>query len=164
MLLDTLLPEIENSSLGHAVRALGGWGYAWINLAHLLSIATLFGAILILDLRLLGWRAHIRLTDVSALTLPFALAGFAGAVLSGICMLSANASEYQGNPVLLLKFAALLLALANAGVVRRIPAWQARANPESGSVGHSNLLVACGVVSLVSWLTVIAAGRMIAYW
>ncbi len=163
MFLDAVLLEIEASPVGNAVRELGGWGYAWINLVHLLSIATLFGAIMILDLRLLGWRAHISLADVSALTLPFALIGFSGAVLSGICLLSANASEYQGNPLLLIKFVALFFALINAGIVRRIPAWQARTSLEPHE--HSKiLLTTCGAISLVLWLTVIIAGRMIAYW
>lgn len=163
MPFDALLLEIERSPIGHTVRDLGGWGYAWINLVHLLSVATLFGSILILDLRLLGWRAHIRLADVSALTLPFALTGFFGAVLSGICLLSANASEYQGNPLLLIKFAALFFAMVNAGVVRRIPAWRARISLESPEDPNNSLAI-CGAVSLGLWLTVIIAGRMIAYW
>src|SRR6187431_750411 len=103
------LLAIEQSALGNAVRDLGGWGYALINLTHILGIAILFGSILLLDLRLLGWRRQIPLDAIASATLPLAKFGFALAVASGICLLSANASEYIGNPFLLIKFFALLL-------------------------------------------------------
>lgn len=163
MLLDSLLPAIERSALGEAIRSLGVWSYAAINLVHILSVAILLGAILILDFRLLGWRRHINLGDIAAVTLPFALAGFFGAVISGICMLSVNASEYAGNPFLIIKFTALFLALANALVIRYIPAWKLRGS-HLPTKRDRVLLATFGLVSLISWLTVVGAGRMIAYW
>lgn len=157
------LLAIEQSDLGNTVRDLGGWGYALINLTHILGIATLFGSILLLDLRLLGWRRQIPLDAIASSTLPLAKFGFALAVTSGICLLAANAGEYAGNPFLLIKFFALLLALFNAYLIRQIPAWKTRRQIEP--IGSENKLLArAGFVSLVCWLTVIAAGRLIAYW
>lgn len=161
-LRDWLL-AIERSALGNAVRDLGGWGYALINLTHILGIAILFGSVLLLDLRLLGWRRQIPLDAIASSTLPLMKFGFVIAATSGICLLSANASEYAGNPFLLIKFFALLLALINAYLIRQIPAWQTRRQIEP--IGSENKLLArVGFVSLACWLTVIAAGRLIAYW
>ena len=163
MLLDALLIAAEKSALGVAIRDLGTWSYALINLVHIFSIAAVFGAMLILDLCLLGWRRHINLADLSATTLPIAVTGFVGAVISGVCMLSVNASEYIGNPFLVIKFGALLLALINAAIIRFIPAWKFRAVHEPQ--GRAKLVLACfGLVSLLCWITVVSAGRMIAYW
>ena len=48
---------LEGSSLGHAMRNAGVWTYGLVNLAHILGISSLFGSVLVLDLRLLGaWR------------------------------------------------------------------------------------------------------------
>src|SRR6187402_2214372 len=100
--LRELLLAIEQSALGNAVRDLGGWGYALINLTHILGIAILFGSALLLDLRLLGWRRQIPLDAITSSTLPLMKFGFVIAATSGICLLSANASEYAGNPFLLI--------------------------------------------------------------
>ena len=45
---------LEGSALGHAMRDNGVWFYGIINLTHILGVATLFGSVVILDLRLLG--------------------------------------------------------------------------------------------------------------
>ena len=48
---------LEMSALGVAMRETGVWTYALVNLGHIFGISLLFGAIVVLDLRLLGfWR------------------------------------------------------------------------------------------------------------
>ena len=93
------------------------------------------------------------------------MAGFALAAASGVCLLSANALEYESNPVLLVKFAAIGLGLVNAVAVRRTAAWQGpripHRCPDSETQASWRSWVA---VSLVSWLTAVAAGRIIGYW
>ncbi|HEY0893181.1 MAG TPA: DUF6644 family protein [Cellvibrio sp.] len=161
--LSDWLLAIEQSALGNAVRDLGGWGYALINLTHILGVAVLFGSVLILDLRLLGWRRQIPLDAIASSTLPLVKFGFVIAVASGIGLLSANASDYAANPFLLIKFIALVLTLVNAYLIRQIPAWQARRQIEP--IGSENSVLArAGLASLACWLAVIAAGRLIAYW
>lgn len=166
LLLDVfagLLTDVQASSLGVAVRGLGGWGYAVLNLFHLLGIAILFGSVLLLDLRLLGWRRQIALAFVTSLTLPLAVLGFLLAVVTGICLLSANASDYIGNPFLLIKFFSLLLALVNAWWASQLPAWKNRQHTEPP--GNERLVLArAGFVSLVCWSAVVTAGRLIGYW
>ena len=48
---------LEGSALGQLMRTAGVWSYGVVNLVHILGLSTLFGSVLVLDLRLLGaWR------------------------------------------------------------------------------------------------------------
>jgi hypothetical protein len=161
--MSVLLAWLESSALGHAVRGAGIWAYGVANLIHILGVTTLFGAVLILDLRLLGLWRRAPLAAIAAPTVPLAAVGFAVAVASGACLIVTNASEYIGNPFLLIKFPAIGLGLVNAAVLAFVPAWRARRTRELAP-RERRLLAAFGGVSLACWLTAIAAGRLIGYW
>ena len=154
---------LEGSALGHAMRNSGVWTYGLVNLTHILGVSALFGSVLVLDLRLLGAWRHVPLVSVSGTTLPIARVGFTIAVITGVGLLATKATEYVGNPFLLIKFPAIAIALINVAVIERLPAWKARAVREASERERRQLAVAGGV-SLVSWLTAISAGRMIGYW
>lgn len=154
---------LEGSALGEALRASGVWTYGLLNLGHIAGIATLFGAVLLLDLRLLGVWRDLPLATLTRPAIPLAAAGFVVAVVAGFCMISFNAGEYIGNPFLLIKFPAIGLGLANAFVVSRLPAWRERATREPTAKERLQLAVAGGI-SLVCWTVALAAGRMIGYW
>jgi hypothetical protein len=154
---------LEGSALGHAMRDAGLWSYGIANLLHILGVATLFGSILVLDLRLLGLWSRAPLAAVAAPTVPVAGIGFAIAALSGLCIISTNASEYVGNPFLLIKFPAIAVGLLNVLVLSRFKPWRERREREPDAHGRRALAV-FGGVSLASWLTAISAGRLIGYW
>jgi len=158
-----LLAWLEASLLGQAVRGAGVWSYAVINLVHILGVATLFGSVLILDLKLMGLFPRVSLPAVSVPTAPLAALGFAIAVASGICLLATNATEYGGNPFLLIKFGAIFAALANFAVVHRSSAWRARGTDGFSRRQRVQLAVG-GAVSLLAWTTAVTAGRMLGYW
>ena len=157
------LAWLQSTALGVFMRDSGPWTYPVVNLIHILGIATLFGAVLILDLRLLGVWRRAPLLPITAVAASVAMAGFGLAAASGVCLLSANAVEYENNPFLLVKFAAIGLGLVNAAALRRTVAWRARAARDL-SHSEARTLALMGGVSLVSWLTAVAAGRMIGYW
>lgn len=161
--MQELLAWIEASSLGHAMRNAGVWAYGVTNLIHILGVATLFGSVLVLDLRLLGFWSRVPLRGVTAPTVPLAAIGFAIAAASGACLVSTNATEYSGNPFLLIKFTAIALGLVNAIALSLLPAWRARLVRDLTTSEHRQLAVAGGV-SLASWLTAVSAGRLIGYW
>jgi hypothetical protein len=123
----------------------------------------LFGSILVLDLRLLGWRRGVPLGSIATLTVPLAAAGFVVAALSGVCLLATHATDYDGNPFLLIKFPAVALGLVNAIAIGRLHAWRAR-NDVDCAPRERVLLRTLGGVSLLSWSTALGAGRMIGYW
>ena len=161
--MDGILAWLEGSTLGHAMRNAGVWTYGIVNLFHILGISSLFGAALVLDLRLLGaWRS-VPLAAIVRPTVPIAATGLLLAATSGLCLLSTNASEYVGNPFLPIKFSAIGVGLVNVAAVRQLTAWQAATTRELSSRERRHLAVA-GAVSLASWLTAIAAGRLIGYW
>jgi len=154
---------LQGSALGHFMRESGVWTYAIVNLAHILGVASLFGSVLVLDLRLVGVGRRIPLAALAEATVPVAATGFLVAVATGVGLLVTKATEYVGNPFLAIKFPAILLALINVLVISRSEAWRARGQRELSPREHRRLAV-MGGLSLACWLTAVAAGRLIAYW
>lgn len=157
------LAWLQGSALGHFMRDTGPWTYALVNLTHILGVSSLFGSVLILDLRLLGAWRRIPLAAVSQAAVPVARAGFVIAAFSGLGLLATKATEYIGNPFLLIKFPAIAVALLNVAVLSASSAWKAHTQREL-SPRERRQLAAMGGVSLVSWLTAVAMGRMAGYW
>jgi hypothetical protein len=154
---------LEASTLGHVMRESGVWTYGCVNLVHILGVATLFGSVLILDLRLLGLWRNIALVAISKPTVRVATAGFIVAAISGPCLLATKATEYVDNPFLYIKFSAIGLGLLNVIVLGRLSAWKQHKMRELSGPEQSRLAVSGGI-SLFCWLTAISAGRMIGYW
>ena len=159
-----LLQWIEATSLGHAMRESGPWTYAIVNLAHILAVSALFGSVLVLDLRLLGvWNRRVRIADLSSAVMPVAMTGFFVAVATGAAMLATKATAYADNPFLLIKFPAIAAGVINAAVLNMTPAWH-ELKVRQLTLRERRRLAIFGGISLTSWLTAVACGRMIGYW
>jgi hypothetical protein len=154
---------LQGSAVGHAMRESGVWMYGIVNLVHILGVASFFGAILVLDLRLLGLWRKVALPAVSEPAVPVATMGLIVAVISGVCLLATKATEYVGNPFIYIKFPAIGLGLLNVAVLNSLPAWKQHKRRELSSREQSKLALSGGI-SLLCWLTAIIAGRMIGYW
>jgi hypothetical protein len=154
---------LEDSFLGHLMRDTGLWTYALVNLFHILGVAVLFGAILILDLRLLGLWRQIPLAALSRPAVTLAAAGFAVAAVTGAGLLATKATEYIGNPFLYIKLPVIALGLLNIVIIHNSTAWKAHTSRDL-SKGERSRLAAMGGTSLACWLTAITTGRMIGYW
>jgi hypothetical protein len=154
---------LEMSALGVAMRETGVWTYALVNLAHIFGISLLFGAIVVLDLRLLGVWSKIPLDLMARPTTVVAGTGFAVAVLTGPALLATKATEYVGNPFLPIKLVAIVLGIINIAILHGLPAWKQRANPQINGAQRKQLVLA-GSVSLLCWVSAISAARLIAYW
>ena len=158
-----LLAWLEGSTLGHAMRGAGVWTYGLVNLIHILGVSTLFGSLLLLDLRLLGLWRRVPLASIATAAVPVSRAGFAVAAASGVCLIVTNATEYAGNPFLLFKFPAIAVGLLNVMVLETLPEWRARSARAPVSP-ESRRLAIMGGISLLCWSVAIASGRMIGYW
>ena len=145
------------------MRENGVWTYGIVNLVHILGVASLFGAVLVLDLRLLGVWRRISLSAISEATVPVAAIGFAVAATSGLGLLATKGTEYVGNPFIYIKFPAIGLALLNVLALSRLPAWRQHRSRKLSAREQSTCAV-FGGISLACWLTAITAGRMIGYW
>ena len=154
---------MQQSALGHFMRDSSLWTYPIINLVHILGIGSLFGATLIIDLRLLGVWRHLPLSPLTGAAVPVAKTGFFVAATTGAGLLATKATEYAGNPYLLVKFTAIFLGLVNVLVLNFSSAWRAHRNREL-SRSEDRQLAVMGGLSLACWLTAITAGRLIAYW
>jgi hypothetical protein len=158
-----VLAWLDASALGTFMRDSGPWTYPIVNVVHVLGVATLFGAVLVLDLRLIGVWRRASLSSIATAASPVAMTGFVIAASSGVCLLASNAVEYANNPILLTKFAAIGGGLINAGTLRFTSAWRAHAT-RALSRAEARRLALTGAISLISWTVAIVAGRMIGYW
>ena len=157
------LPWMESSALGQMMREAGPTAYAYVNLFHVLGVGSLFGSILVLDLRLIGLWRRLPLAPLASATIPVATTGVALALMTGVLLLATNATEYTGNPYLLVKFPAIAIGLVNVFVLSRTTAWRVRGERDL-SARETGQLRVLGGISLLSWLTAVSAGRLIAYW
>ena len=115
-----------------------------------MGIATLFGSVLALDLRLLGLWRRVPLAALERPALTLAACGFAIAVTSGVALITTNGTEYVGNPFLLIKFSAIGLGLLNVVAVQFLPAWRTRA-VEPPDARQRLALGVVGGTSLACW-------------
>jgi hypothetical protein len=154
---------MERSALGGFMRESSLWTYPIVNLSHIFGIAALFGAVVIIDLRLLGVWRKVPLKAITDAAVPVALSGFLLAVVTGSGLLATKATEYIGNPYLLIKFAAIAVGVINAAAFNVSPAWKARTRRELSPEENRQLAV-YGAISLTCWIVAVSAGRLIAYW
>ena len=159
-----MMAMVEASLFAEALRNLGVWTYGIVNLAHIVGISLLFGAIVILDMRLLRFWQHVSVGTIATITIPIAVIGLSLAIPSGISMFAMNATQYHENPFIYLKIPILVLALANVVLVTRLRAWQRAVTGSFLQSGDGSVLYVCGAFSLCSWSSVLACGRMIGYW
>lgn len=150
----SLMTAFEHSALGQAARGTS-WLYPVANLIHVLGAALLVGAIVAFDIHVMRRGAEIR--AVSGATLPIAAAGLLLQVVSGLVLLSAEASALVGNPAFQFKMGVLIVGVANIALFHH----HFGDRLQKGAIlGWGRALA---VLSLVCWGLVLLAGRAIAY-
>lgn len=159
-MLTELAAALQETGVATALRQ-SFWVYPLVNAAHIVGLALLFGAIVPLDLRLLGIWPKVPLAAMSRILLPVALTGLAIAVPTGALLFSVRASEYAPMPLFWLKFSLIGAAIANALLLRLSLAWTVHEHSELA--GTTPRLQLAGALSIGLWLGVIVAGRMIGY-
>jgi hypothetical protein len=156
----TAMGAIEASGLGVAMRQ-SLWLYPIVEIVHITGLALLFGSIAILDLRLLGVSRAVSVRALARHTLPWTAASFVLIVPSGMAMFTAHAGEFVSSPVFLLKMGLILLGGVNAaafhvGLCREAASWDVGVLPPASVRWTAGL-------SLLIWVSVIACGRLLAY-
>ncbi|KQV68083.1 hypothetical protein [Rhizobium sp. Root1220] len=133
--------------------------YMVVNAAHILSIGLLIGAILPLDLRLVGLFGSVPLAVVGPFLSRAAAIGLVGAVVTGFALFSVRPIEYAGNPAFLVKLGLLGLGIVNAALVHAGAAWR---RAVSGSAPAFGLRLQAAL-SAATWISAILAGRWIGF-
>ena len=155
-----LLTALENSGPAQLI-ANSLWGFPILEIVHLSGLTLVFAGMVIIDTRLIGLRKDISAQAVLRIVLPFVWAGFAVSAFSGAWLFAFEASTLIGDGPFILKMALLALAGANALFMhkvgmRNIHAWDADAMPPA-------VVRISAAASLLMWLTILACGRLIAY-
>jgi hypothetical protein len=153
----TALQELEPIAALRASR----WSYATVNAAHIVGIALLFGSILPMDLRLMGWRRAIPIATFARVLIPVSTAGLALAIAAGFLLFSVRAVEYAGKTLFQVKMALVMCAIANALLLRRAAQWEAQQAVVDATTPWR--LKVAGAASILLWLSVIVCGRMLAF-
>ena len=129
--------------------------YPLVNTLHIVGIALLFGAIVPLDLRLIGWRSRAEPIDrLSRVLLPVAITGLLMAAVAGLLLFATDARAYAAAPLFQVKVILIALAIVNALALRRID-WR---SPQRGS-----RVAVAGAASILLWLGAIVCGRLLGY-
>lgn len=157
MSLLPLFEWCEASAVGAAIRN-SNWLFAVIESVHLLGLAALGGALLVVDLRLLGLGLRRQpVAELASDAQPWVVAGIVVMLASGIPLFLSESVKCYYIPAFWVKMTALPLAILFAFTVRRRVALADAARPRP----LLNKLVAA--VSLALWFTVAAGGRWIGF-
>jgi hypothetical protein len=149
------LLALEQSGAGQAIRE-SVWLYPAANVTHVVGLAVFAGALVVMDLRLLGAFAAIRPADV---ILPARRAAIQ--LGSGACLFVAEASHIAQNPVFLAK-----MALVSSGLLLALAVHRSLSRYLLDAVAQEPIPLgfrAAASISLVLWLVVAGLGRFIAY-
>ena len=155
-MLYELFDWLERTSIGSAIRD-STWLFPVIESGHLLGLSLLGGAILVVDLRLLGLGLTGRSVDyVRVQARPFLLAGLLAMLLTGVPLFLSEAVKCYFSEAFRVKMVALGMALVFTFGVRN--RWIAGVR-SPGRIAAGAL----GATSIGLWLAVAAAGRWIGF-
>ena len=149
------------------IEAIGSWpgavwlqqtwfAYLFVNAAHILGIGVLVGAIVPLDLRLLGCFSQHPIEVLGPFLVRCAAAGLVLAALTGLWLFSVKPEEYLANDAFRWKVALIVVALLNVAVQHR-----ALRSPTGWRL--STLTRFGAGASLCLWVSVLVAGRWIGF-
>lgn len=155
---------MEASALGQALRE-SQWLYPAVETVHIVGIGLLFGSIAMLDLRLLGFSRGIPVRRLAWHVLPWSAAAFLLIVPSGLLMFVAYATDLVSSPVFVLKMCLIMAAGLNAALFHTIvfPSVEIWDSEEMRRLGPPPSARVSAAMSLAIWVSVIACGRLLAY-
>lgn len=163
MLTETspLFTAIYGWPVAEAIRQ-NEFAFPLIECLHVLSICSVVGIISIVDLRLLGLRAHTpRIRILLGQLIPIVWGAFVLAAISGALLFASNATGYAKNFDFQIKMALMLLAFLNMLAFHivgrsRLVAWdEAESLPLAAQLS--------GGVSLILWVAIVGFGRQIGF-
>lgn len=157
-MLSALLLSLGDTAMASVLRQ-SAIAYPLASSAHIAGLGLLVGAVITLDLRLLGLIRRGTISELAPLMSRLAACGLLLAIVTGIMLFSVQPAHYLGNNAFLLKLAIIGLGLLNVLVVHRLPGWRALRSGQP----VVPLLKLTAVLSLTLWLAALLAGRWIAF-
>lgn len=157
-MFDAALTALESSAPAEYLRG-SEYAYPLVNAAHILALATLFGSILALDLRLLGLFRRVPVAPLAQMLPRISSAGLALAIPTGIALFSVQPFDYLAHPVFPVKLALIAIGAANALLLHQAAGW--RELRKGGAVPFT--VRGAAALSLLAWSGAIIAGRLLAF-
>lgn len=157
-MVTTALAALEASAAAEYLRE-SFYAYPLVNAAHILALAALFGAILALDLRLIGLFRTVPVQPLASILPRVSAAGLAVALPTGFALFAVQPFDYLAHPVFPVKLGLIAFAAANALLLHRAPGW--RGMMAGGPIGGR--VRAAALLSLLGWSGAILAGRWLAF-
>lgn len=160
-----LLQTLAASAPAQALKG-SFWAYPLVNAAHILGIALLVGAIVPLDLRILGVFRDARLRTLARTLVPVAATGLALAAVTGALLFMVKPVEYAASDLFAFKLVTIGVGLINVAAVRANPIWGAIVQADRSLLNPTEgdrFLKISAMISIAAWVGVLILGRMIGY-
>jgi len=152
---------VDSTRLNTVLRQ-SNWAFPALDVIHTLGIVLVAGTIMLVDFRLLGLALRsVPIKQIVARIVPATLWGFGLMLVSGGLLFASEAVKMYHSPAFRIKLILLALAGLNALIFHRT-IYRDVANWDPASVAPSRARLA-GILSLIFWIAIIAAGRAIAY-
>ncbi len=134
------------------------WVWPICEVFHFVGLCLLFGVVLLVNLRLLGFVKGVAVADITQL-LPFAMAGLGINIVTGMLFFLAAPDQYTQNPSFVWKIGVMLVA----GVTLLYPTMWDQAGDVTAEdrAPLAGRIIAAGSIGL--WIGVIFLGRFLPY-
>jgi hypothetical protein len=155
-MIDTsFLRPLQDTAIATAIKN-STWLFPALETAHFFGLSLLMGALLVMDLRLVG---VLRLGSLKS-SLNFAvlaMVGFGINVVSGLGFFISSPENYAQNPLFLIKMALVAVAGLNLLWFEFVERRELLALPEGAAMPLRTQIV--GWLSLLLWTAIIVLGR-----
>lgn len=136
------------------------WAYPIVLSTHAVGMSVVVGTIVIVDLRILGFASKIPLNSFDRLIIV-SWTGVALNFLSGVALFTADPAQFLYHPVFWIKISLIIVGAVLVYVLWRAVKSDEEKPDETSEASARTKSIA--LVSLLLWVCVIVAGRLIAY-
>ncbi len=152
---------IENTPSSTALRE-SIWMFPIMESSHVLGLAFSVGTVVWFDLRLLGVAMRrYSVSETFAIVRPWMFTGFAIMMITGVFLFWSHALKCYGSNYFRIKLVLLVLAAVNI-IVFHSTIDRRRAEWDNAPIPPLRARLA-GFTSVLLWLAIVAAGRLMAY-
>lgn len=134
------------------------WLFPVIEAVHLLALSALGGAVLIVDMRMLGFGlTHRPVPEIARNARPYLIGAIVMLIATGVPLFLSEAVKCYYSPAFWVKMWGLAIALVFTFAIRN----KVASSESVQNTARRQMLV--GALSIALWLTVAAAGRWIGF-
>jgi hypothetical protein len=158
--LNNWLQWLEQSPWSLAIRQ-STWLYPALEIVHITGIVLLVGSAFLFDIRILGFSTKIPVSSLERHLLTWSMRALILVIPSGLLLFITNAVALAHNPFFHTKLILIGVAAVNAWVfhtitLQSVSGWDI-------STPSPALAKLAAAVSIITWIGVIACGRLLAY-